>query len=80
MIVALKELGDISTGNTPSKKVSEYYDSDDIYFVKPDIISDTEISIISNSSEYISEKATPKPIRRLCRTNRQIQSSSAESA
>lgn len=60
MIVALKELGDISTGNTPSKKINEYYDSNDIYFVKPDIISDSEISIISNSSEYISEKARCK--------------------
>ena len=60
MIVALKELGDIYTGNTPSKKINEYYDSNDIYFVKPDIISDSEVSIISNSSEYISEKARDK--------------------
>ena len=60
MIVALKELGDIYTGNTPSKKINEYYDSNDIYIVKPDIISDSEVSIISNSSEYISEKARDK--------------------
>ena len=60
MIVALKELGDIYTGNTPSKKINDYYDSNDIYFVKPDIISDSEISIISNSNEYISEKAREK--------------------
>lgn len=60
MIVTLKELGEISTGNTPSKKVDEYYDSEDICFVKPDIISDTEISIISKSNEYISEKARSK--------------------
>lgn len=60
MNVALKELGEISTGNTPSKKISEYYNSDDIYFVKPDIISDKGISIISKSNEYISENARAK--------------------
>ena len=60
MLVALKELGEISTGNTPSKKNIEYYDSDDICFVKPDIISDGEISIINSSNEYISEKARTK--------------------
>lgn len=60
MLVALKELGEIITGNTPSKKNIEYYDSDDICFVKPDIISDSEISIINSSNEYISEKARTK--------------------
>ncbi|MGV1059880.1 hypothetical protein ACQR24_03390 [Clostridium perfringens] len=34
----IKELGDIATGNTPSKKNKEFYDSKDIMFIKPDDI------------------------------------------
>lgn len=56
----LKELGTIVTGNTPSKQSVENWDSPDICFVKPDIISDTGISIIDDSAEYISEKARAK--------------------
>ena len=39
MRVKLKELGEIVTGNTPSKQVTEFWDSDDICFVKPDTIT-----------------------------------------
>lgn len=56
----LKELGTIVTGNTPIKQSVENWDSPDICFVKPDIISDTGISIIDDSAEYISEKARAK--------------------
>ena len=56
----LKELGTIVTGNTPSKQSVENWDSPDICFVKPDIISDTGISIIDDAAEYISEKARAK--------------------
>ena len=56
----LKELGTIVTGNTPSKQSVENWDSPDIGFVKPDIISDTGISIIDDAAEYISEKARAK--------------------
>lgn len=56
----LKELGAIVTGNTPSKQSVENWDSPDICFVKPDIISDTGISIIDDATEYISERARAK--------------------
>ena len=60
MKMMMKELGEIITGNTPSKKIEEFWDSDDIYFVKPDIISDNGVNEISESNEYISENAREK--------------------
>lgn len=57
MKVMIKKLGEIITGNTLSKKVEEFWDSDDICFVKPDIIADSGISIITEPSEFISEEA-----------------------
>ena len=60
MRVKLKELGEVITGNTPSKMILDYWDSDDISFVKPDIISDSGITTIVESSEYLSEKAREK--------------------
>ena len=60
MLVQLKELGTITTGNTPSKQNTDFYDSDDISFIKPDLLSDSEISLISYSNEFISEKARSK--------------------
>ena len=60
MKVAIKELGAIITGNTPSKKVKEYWDSKDICFVKPDIIPDEGVEDITQSNEYISESARKK--------------------
>lgn len=57
MVVKIKDIGEIITGNTPSKKEESYWDSEDICFVKPDIISDTGISIIEDSNEYISKNA-----------------------
>lgn len=58
--VKLNELGVISTGNTPSKNVSEFYASEDIGFVKPDIISDSQIDYIVKTAEYLSEAARAK--------------------
>ncbi len=58
--VKLKELGDIITGNTPSKKEISYWDSKDICFVKPNSISEQGISIVKNTTEYLSEKASSK--------------------
>ena len=60
MRVKIKELGDIITGNTPSKKNLEFWDSNDICFVKPDIIADGCITAIEKSNEYISETARSK--------------------
>ena len=60
MEVMIKELGTIITGNTPSKKNEEFWNSEDICFVKPDIISDNGINEIFESNEYISEEAKKK--------------------
>ena len=60
MQIAIKELGAIITGNTPSKKVKEYWNSKDICFVKPDIIADEGVDDITESNEYISEFARKK--------------------
>lgn len=60
MQFSIKELGKIITGNTPSKTKEEYWNSSDIYFVKPDRISDEGITLINDSNEYISEKARAK--------------------
>lgn len=56
MKVSLGKLGLISTGNTPSKKVPEYWSSNDIKFIKPDVIKDASDEI-SYSNEYISNTA-----------------------
>jgi len=50
----LNEIGEILTGNTPSKKNEEYYNSSDIPFLKPNDLSVNEILSISDSTEYIS--------------------------
>lgn len=60
MKVKISDLGNIITGNTPSKKIAEYYDSNDICFVKPDSLSDKIITILRDTSEYISENARAK--------------------
>lgn len=60
MKAKLKDLGKISTGNTPSKNISEFYNSEDIGFVKPDIISELQIDYIENTAEYLAEAARSK--------------------
>ena len=60
MKIMIKELGEIITGSTPSKKTEEFWNSDDICFVKPDIIPDNGVNIISESNEYFSEDARKK--------------------
>ena len=66
MKVRLKELGTISTGNTPSKKVDEYWSNRDIKFIKPDVIKD-ELCVISSVNEYIS--ASAKNVSRIVPAN-----------
>lgn len=58
--VSMKELGTISTGNTPSKKNLEFYKANDIGFVKPDIINENEISHIQSTKEFLAEEARNK--------------------
>ena len=60
MIVKLKNIGTIITGNTPSKKNENYYNSNDIYFIKPDVLSDSEVTILNSSNDYISNVARDK--------------------
>ena len=60
MEIMMKHLGEIITGNTPSKKNEEFWNSGDICFVKPDIISDNGVNQIFESNEYISERARKK--------------------
>lgn len=66
MKVRLKELGTIFTGNTPSKKVDEYWSNRDIKFIKPDVIKD-ELCVISSANEYIS--ASAKNVSRIVPAN-----------
>ena len=56
----LKDLGIVSTGNTPSKSNEAFYDSEDIAFVKPDILSDCRVTEKIVTMEYISENARNK--------------------
>ena len=56
----MKELGEIITGNTPSKKTEAFWNSEDICFVKPDVIADNGIDEIMDANEYISEEAREK--------------------
>ena len=56
-LVPLKDLGSIYTGNTPSKNERKFYEAKDIPFIKPDIISDSKLSEITHTEEYISNLA-----------------------
>lgn len=58
--VRLKDIGTIVTGNTPSKKKSEYYINKEICFFKPSDIKADGVSKLKKSEEYISEKARNK--------------------
>ena len=56
--VKLGDLGKIITGNTPTKKKLEFYDSNDIPFIKPDDFKTIdEISLSKGNKNYISENA-----------------------
>ena len=57
MKIKLGELANIMTGNTPSVKVNEYYDSNDIPFIKPDSFK-SHFKLEANS--FISNKAETK--------------------
>lgn len=57
MKIKLGELANIMTGNTPSMKVNEYYDSNDIPFIKPDSFK-SHFKLEANS--FISNKAETK--------------------
>ena len=56
----IQEIGVVSTGNTPSKNRREFWNSYDVGFVKPDLLSDDEITYIHSTNEYISNQAKEK--------------------
>ncbi|MEJ7174869.1 restriction endonuclease subunit S [Staphylococcus caprae] len=58
----IKELGNVCTGNTPSKKQSEYWDSKDYIWVTPTDINDTKNL---KSSEYMLSNEGFKKARQL---------------
>lgn len=53
----IRNLGQIITGNTPSKNNKEYYESNDICFFKPGDLEEDIINDLYKSEEYISYKA-----------------------
>ncbi len=53
----IRDLGQIITGNTPSKNNKEYYESNDICFFKPGDLEEDIINDLYKSEEYISYKA-----------------------
>ena len=53
----VKELGEVITGNTPSRRDIKFWNSHDICFVKPDIMVEKEVNEIRKSNEYISKAA-----------------------
>ena len=55
--IAIRHIGDVMTGTTPSMKESKYYDSDDIMFIKPSDIAEGQVTTIESSEAYISESA-----------------------
>lgn len=54
----LADIGEIITGKTPSKSNSEFYNSEDIMFIKPDDLSLDKILLLRKSKEYISKKGS----------------------
>lgn len=59
--VKISDIGQIVTGNTPSKKNEKFYNSPDIIFTKPnDISSGNEVTNINSGKSFISEEARSK--------------------
>lgn len=56
----LKDVGIVITGNTPSKKNKEYYNSNDINFFTPIDFEDGRINDFKESVNYISNNAKEK--------------------
>lgn len=56
-VMCLSDLGQVVTGNTPSKSIDDFYDSEDICFVKPSDFYSNSLSKIDKTENYLSEKA-----------------------
>ena len=60
MLTKLMDLGYVGTGTTPSMKNPDYYNSDDILFIKPSDINDNEVTEITRCEFFISNCAKQK--------------------
>lgn len=60
MLTKLIDLGYVGTGTTPSMKNPDYYNSNDILFIKPSDIYDNAVSEIVQSEFFISSNARQK--------------------
>lgn len=58
--VKLSDLGKILTGNTPSTKCADYYNSNDVMFIKPDDLRENKLNKINTSKVYISSIGAEK--------------------
>ena len=58
--ISLRNLGKITTGNTPSKKNKEYWTAKDIPFIKPNDIEEAAVTFLEKGTEYVSESASGK--------------------
>lgn len=59
--VKLGDVAEVVTGNTPRKNNNEYYSSDDIPFIKPDLIKDLlGLNYLEDSEYFISNLAREK--------------------
>ena len=56
----LSALGKIVTGNTPSKKVDDYWAAHDIPFIKPNDIGEAGVTFLEHGAEYIANEAAKK--------------------
>ena len=56
----LSECGQIITGKTPSKNIEEYWDSDDISFIKPDDFTKDSIIEFDKGKDFVSYKGFEK--------------------
>lgn len=56
----LSDIGKIHTGNTPPTKNEEFYNSNDVMFVKPDDFIEGKINIINTSKAHLSNTGAEK--------------------
>lgn len=60
MLTKLIDLGYVGTGTTPSMKNPDYYNSNDILFIKPSDINDNGVTELTDSEFFISNAARKK--------------------
>ncbi|MCT7591739.1 restriction endonuclease subunit S [Aliarcobacter butzleri] len=62
-IEELNNCGKIITGKTPSKKIDEYWNSNDISFIKPDDFDKNRIIYFEKGKDFISQKGFEKAVK-----------------